>query len=104
MLGGGVDALEQRVDRHTGPDRVQLRPLRDAVDVDGDLLPRQRLQLVPAPAARLVDLTPERERPALQLHARSRPRGEDREVAGDVLTGRHTPRLGVLPAPSMETA
>ena len=43
VLGVVLDRLEQRVDRDAFPDRVELRPLRDAVDVARDLLARQGL-------------------------------------------------------------
>ena len=48
--GAGLEPVEQRVDRDAGPCRVELRPLCDAVDVDGDLLVGQGGQLVPRPA------------------------------------------------------
>ena len=46
--------LEQRVDRHAFPARIELRPFRHAVDVDGRCLARQRLKLVPRPAHRVA--------------------------------------------------
>src|SRR4051794_30889166 len=42
-----LEILEQRVDRHALPAGAQLGPGRDAVDVDGDRLARQRLELLP---------------------------------------------------------
>src|SRR6476659_6271623 len=50
VFGARVDPVEQCVERDAGPTRVQLRPLRDAMDVDGHRLGRQRAELVPAPA------------------------------------------------------
>ena len=47
VLGARVDAVEQRVERDARPRRVELRPLRHAVDVDGDPLARQRRELAP---------------------------------------------------------
>jgi hypothetical protein len=56
VLGGGLKPVEQRVDRDALSDGVELRPLRHALDVDGDLFARQRAELLPRPAARLVHL------------------------------------------------
>ena len=70
------------------PDGVELRPLRDAVDVLRDLLARERAELVPRPADRLA-LRPDRERPLGERRVRRRACGEHGEVVGQVLAGRH---------------
>ena len=54
----------------------------------GDRLARQRAELVPRPAARLVDLAVDRERPLVERRVRRRPRREHREVVGQVLARR----------------
>ena len=65
--------------------RVELRPLRHAVDVLRDGLARQRAELVPAPAQRLVDLAGDREAPVLERRVRRRAGREHREVGRHVL-------------------
>jgi hypothetical protein len=79
VLGAGLDPVEQGVERDTLPARVELRPLRYAVDVDRDLLARQRAELLPRPADRLVDLADDREVPELEggCAASGRPRAPE---------------------------
>jgi hypothetical protein len=89
VLGRRLDPVEQRVDGDALPDGVELRPLCDAVDVDGDLLAGQSLELLPGPPARLVDLADDREVPAVERRMWRRACGEDGEVPGHVLAGRH---------------
>ena len=100
VLGLGLDALEQRVDRDALPGRVQLRPARDAVDVDGDRLARQRAQLVPGPAVQLVDLADDREVPvgerACAGSGRRRGRGSRASRTGRAGRGRPA-RRGACP-------
>jgi hypothetical protein len=50
------------------------------VDVDGDPLARQRLELLPRPRARLVDFPANLERPRVERLMGRRARGEDREA------------------------
>src|SRR3954454_844105 len=49
-LPARLDGFEQPVYRHAGPRRVELRPLRHAVDVDREGLAGQRRELRPRPA------------------------------------------------------
>jgi hypothetical protein len=98
-----LDAIEERVDRDTGPHGVELRPLRDAVDVDRDAFGGKRLQLVPCPASWLVDLAPDREVPPVGRRMRRRPRRENREVRRNVLARGHTRRISILPTATSET-
>jgi len=46
--------VEQRVNRHALPVRVELRPLGDAVNVDLHACLRERLEVDPTPSARAV--------------------------------------------------
>src|SRR5262249_32663490 len=57
------------------------------VDVAGDLLARQGTELLPAPAARLLQLADDREVPQLEWCVWRRSGREDGEVSGDVLAG-----------------
>src|SRR3954454_23547086 len=103
VIGARLYAFEERVDRDAGPRRVELRPLRDAVDVDGDPLARQRLELLPCPGGRLVDVPADLERPLVEGLTRCRARGGDWEALIQVLTGGEPRRLGfvvVTPAES----
>src|SRR5205823_11425809 len=68
-LGGRLHAFHQSVDADALPARVELRPLGDAVDVLGDRLCGQGLELLPGPAPWLVDLAFDGERPLVDLDA-----------------------------------
>src|SRR5262249_12849448 len=83
-----VDVIQEGVDRDTLPDRVELRPLRDAVDVDRDLLARESLEFVPGPTDGLRAAL-DRERPLLERGAGRWPGGEHREVVDGGLSGRY---------------
>jgi hypothetical protein len=89
VLGCRLDTRQQCVDRDSFPHGVELRPLRHAVDVDGNALRRQREELVPRPAERLVDLADDPEVPLVERHAWRRTCREHREVVGHVLPGRN---------------
>src|SRR5215470_12354143 len=99
-----LDTCQQRVDRDAPPDGVELRPLRHAVDVAGDLLARQGAELLPGPAPRLVQLADDRKVPQLQRRARRRPGGENGEITGDILTGRDTRGIDIRGATAPEPA
>src|SRR3954469_23656504 len=105
VLGARLDAFEEGVDRDASPGRVELRPLRHAVDVHGDPLARQRLELLPGPGPgpRLVDLSTDLERPRVERLMGRRARGQDREVWSQVLAGRQPRRLGFVVATPMES-
>src|SRR6478672_10539780 len=103
VLGARLDAFEERVDRDPSPRGIELRPLRDAVDVGGDPLARQRLELLPRPGARLVDVPTDLERPPVEGVMRCRARGEDWEVLSQVLTGGEPRRLGFVVATPAES-
>src|SRR5262249_2749511 len=70
------------------PPGAQLRPLGDAVDVPGDLLRGQPLELLPRPPLGLVNLPDDGEVPHLQGRAWRGAGGEDREAVLQVLAGR----------------
>jgi hypothetical protein len=70
VFRSGFDSVKQGVERNALPDRVQLRPLGHAMDVDFDLFARQRPKLLPGPAARLVNLADDRKVPAFNRCAR----------------------------------
>src|SRR4051812_47643768 len=93
-------ALEQPVERHAGPGGVELRPLRDAVDVDRDRLARQLLELVPGPAGLLADGADDVETPLVKRPMRRRAGREHGEVTRLVLAGRQPLGVGVgTPSP-----
>ena len=98
-------SVEERVDRHALPGRVELRPAGDAVDVGRDRLAREGAELLPRPRpdarrrSRSRTSTRERER------MRRRAGREHREVAGHGLAGRHAGRIGVrVPSPAAKAA
>ena len=80
-----LNAVEERIDRHPLPDRVELAPFGNAVDIDGDRLAGERAELIPGPAPRRLDGSGDREVPLREGRVRGRPGGKDREVGGDVL-------------------
>src|SRR5262245_50864376 len=98
-----LDVLEEGVQAHAFPLRVQLAPLGDAVDVHDEGLLWQLQELVPGPADRRPDEPFDAERPAVQRRARRRSRREDRKVARQVLAGRESARYRRLP-PALEPA
>src|SRR5262249_44748115 len=102
VLRGRLDAVEQRVDGDALPVRVELRPLGDTVDVDGDLLPRQRTELLPRPAGQLVDFTGDREVPLVERGVWGRARRQDREIVRDVLAGWNAVARRVVATTSLE--
>src|SRR6266540_4984137 len=99
-----VDGVEECFHGHALPHRVELRPLRDAMDVVGDALARQRAELVPSPDHRLTAAA-NRERPLFERRARCRPRRQDREVIHQVLARWDAATLdfGIAP-PALEAA
>src|SRR4051794_2970151 len=98
VIGARLYAFEERVDRHAGPRRVELRPLRDAVDVDREGLRGEGEQLLPRPRARRLDRAANAQAPVGGRVDRGRPGGEDGEVAREVLARREPLRLGGRPA------
>lgn len=93
VAGGRRHRAEQHVARYPGPDGVQLRPFRHAVDVGGHGLGRQRTELLPRPRHRRVDRPADCEAPLRERGVRRRPCRQHAEVAGDVLTGRNARRI-----------
>src|SRR5439155_26645000 len=81
-------ALEERVEAHTAPAHVELRPLGDAADIDRPVARSERLERRPVPADGLADETLDRERPAIERDARRGTRGENGKVARQVLARR----------------
>src|SRR5215216_2102479 len=65
-----LDPFEQGIYGHSFPAGAELRPLRDAVDVAGDLLRWERPEPFPRPSLRLIDLTRDREIPPIERRAR----------------------------------
>src|SRR4030095_1290573 len=72
---------DQRGERDPFAHRVELRPLRDAVDIARDGLAWQRLELVPRPLRGSAVDSPQREVPFGQRRARCRSGREYRELA-----------------------
>jgi hypothetical protein len=97
-----VDVAQEGVDRDTLPDRVELRPLRDAVDVDRDVLARERPELVPRPADRLRAAL-DREHPLFKGGVGGRPGREHGEVVDQVLS-RRDPVGGAFAAAPVKAA
>ncbi len=73
---------------HALPGRVELAPAGHAVDVGGDGLAGQGLELVPGEGERRVDLAPDPEVPGGQVGVRHRAVMQDRELVGPVLARR----------------
>src|SRR6185369_12131839 len=96
VVGGGVDVFEEGVQRDARPGGAEFGPLRDAMDVDGDLLARQLLEIAPGPGVLLAHLGGDRERPAVERDAGSGAGGEHREVVREVLA-RWQPVVGSAP-------
>src|SRR5262245_47596696 len=94
VLGRRLHPLQQRIHRDALPPGAQLRPLGDAVDVPGDLLRGQPLELLPRPPLGLVNLPDDGEVPRLQGRAWRGAGREDREAVIQVLAGR---QLRILP-------
>src|SRR3954471_22905406 len=80
VLGACVDVAEECVKRHARPRRVELRPFRHAVNVDGDTLARQGRELLPRPRRGLVDLAADLEAPALDWLRGGTAGGADAEM------------------------
>src|SRR5213592_1701989 len=68
--------------------RVEAAPARHAVDVDGDLGARKRLELVPCARDRPLDFAEDAEVPRGQVGLRDRAGMEHRPLLGQVLPGR----------------
>src|SRR6516225_3341630 len=103
-LGCSLDPFEERVDRDASPDGVELRPLGHAVDVADDLLARQGTELLPGPAARLVQLAEDGKVPQLECRVRRRSGGEDGEVRSHILAGWDTREIDGRGATAPESA
>ncbi len=87
------DLIPQMADGHTFPARVELRPLRHAVDVVGVRLGRHGPDLVPGPGPLLGNESPHVEVPVTEIHVGHHPCVEDREALRHVLTRRHASRI-----------
>src|SRR5919197_2560342 len=79
---------QERVHGDSLPDRVELGPLRDAMDVGRHGLVRQRLEFVPRPACRRCARTTDREVPRRERGTRRGTGREHGEVARLVLARR----------------
>src|SRR5262249_37685516 len=104
VLGCRLDPFEERVDRDASPHGAELRPLGHAVDVADDLLARQGAELLPGPAARLVQLAHDGKVPRLERRVPRRSGGEDGEVRGHILAGWDTRGIDVRGATAPEPA
>src|ERR687897_1552084 len=101
-LGGRVDALQQRVQRHPLPAGAELGPLGHAVDVHRDLLGRQRPKLLPRPSGRHgTGIVDDPEVPILQRRVRCRAGAQHGEVVDEVLARWHQTGAGLAP-PTLE--
>ena len=104
-LGRRLDAVEQRVDRDALPARVELRPLRHAVDVLRDASRSAARGTRPRSSA-----AARRSRPAIEKLQLSSgvcgvgPGREHREVGRHVLAGRHAALLTGLGVATVESA
>ena len=96
--------LEQRVNAHSGPVRVELGPFRHAVDVHDKRLRRKLQEVVPRPGGGPTHEALDRQRPTIEGSVRRRPGGEHREIAHDVLAGRDAVWGICLPPPSAKGA
>src|SRR5262249_26294071 len=103
VLGFRLQPFEERVDRYASPHGVELRPLGHAVDVARDLLARQGTELLPGPAARLVQLADDGKVPQLERRVRRRSGREDGEVRSHILAGRDTRGIDVHGATTPES-
>src|SRR5947209_2668076 len=72
VLRRGFDAVEEGIDRDPFPDRIELGPVGDAVNVFGDRLMVQGLKLFPGPALGRIDLTLDSEVPLIEWRVRRR--------------------------------
>src|SRR5262249_9668849 len=81
----GLRLLEQEVHRDPSEARAELRPLGDAVDVAGDLLERELVELIPAPLTLLADHAIEPEAPFIWGDVWCRAGGQDGEALFGVL-------------------
>ena len=91
-LGLHTGALEQVAHAHAGPRRVELAPLRHAVDVERQGHRRHRLQLVEVDGERLVDQAVDRQVPLARRVRRHVADVENRKSIGEVLTRAATDR------------
>src|SRR5262245_56859858 len=79
---------EQVVVRDTFPDGSELTPFGHAVDVDRELGPRHRLELLPRPLTDERSAVLQAQVPPVERRTWCRPGAQDREVVGHVLAGR----------------
>src|ERR671916_835310 len=84
---------EDVVDQDAGPGCVQLRPLRDTVDVAGHLGLRESQELRPGPTHHGAWTDLESERPVPKRNTGGRAGGENREALGEGLSGRDPIRM-----------
>src|SRR5689334_19000626 len=96
------DALEQGVDRDTFPVGVELRPLRDAVNVLRHRFGGECAKLLPGPADGPRP-TLDRESPLLERRVRRGPRREHRKIVSRVLPRRQPPTVVPPPPPGKPT-
>ncbi len=80
---------EQVVERHALPERVELRPFCDAMNVRLDCGLGERLEFSPCPLAELQSVELKRKSPVFQCDLRSRSRRQNWEIRGHILSGRY---------------
>ena len=96
MTAWSGDIGEQGVEGDTFPGGVQLGPLGHTVDVDCDRLRWEGAELGPGQLEGVSTGVGNGEPPVLQRNTGSWSRGEDREVAGHILSGRYAFRGCIL--------
>ena len=77
--------LQQLSDVNPLPAIVQQGPVRDAVDIRGDLHPRELQEFLPGPGGLLLHQAETAEGPLPKINARGRPVGQHRPLLGQAL-------------------
>src|SRR5262249_24254664 len=85
------DAVQQRIERHAFPHRVELRPPSTAWDIRGTVFRGKRPNGRPLPPPQHVLAVINRELPLLERNMRSRTGRKHRKSLRDVLTWRQWP-------------
>src|ERR671934_456723 len=88
----GLDEVDDRLERNTFPDLIELRPGGDAVHIRGALRPRQLLELLPVHPQRLLDVAEDAKIPGVRIEPRHGAVVEHRPLLRQRLAGRHAPR------------
>src|SRR6266480_1021997 len=100
---GVLRGLQQRIDGDALPPCIELRPLGNAVDVDGRSLMRQLLKFFPRPRHRAASRISNGEMPGCERYAWSWTGGKHRKIPRLILPGRQAV-LRCRRTAAMETA